>query len=285
MAVRVAARAVEPKHLVVGVSGGADSMALAAALIAEGYHVHAVAVDHQLQPGSAEAAAHAVEQLRSFGATGEVIAVHVAPGNLEAQAREARYAALHSLGLPVAVAHTAEDQAETLLLSALRGRAVGMAVAGEVWRPLLNIRRSQTRGACEELGITVWDDPHNLDPRFARVGMRTQVIPLLAELTGGDPIPALARAAELIAQDEQALHTPAENDCSVLAAMPDAYRRRAIAAWLHTQGVPLSGRALSGVDALVVDWHGQGGVAVGGMLEVVRKSGKLSVCKRKGGNE
>lgn len=282
-AVRSAARSISPRELVVGVSGGADSMALAAALVAEGYTVHAVLVDHGLQAGSREVAESAAAQLRGIGAKCRIHSVDIAPGgNIEAKARQARYAALHSYSLPVAVAHTADDQAETFLLSALRGHATGMQPQGEVLRPLLGIRRKQTVAACEELGLNIWDDPHNQNRQFRRVGIRQEVLPLLAEITGGDPVPALAQAAANVVEDHAALETPASDDCLTLAAMPNARRRRAIAAWLHAHNAPVTGEGLRCIDALVTRWRGQGPVAIGGRLEVSRKNGKLSMNDQKG---
>lgn len=291
-AVRAAARSIgrsiTADELVVGVSGGADSMALAAALVAEGFLVHAVCVDHGLQEGSFEVAEQAMAQLHKIGAICHICPVDIpAGGNLEAKARSARYAALHSFGLPVAVAHTKDDQAETFLLSALRGNATGMqaetiSAQGKVLRPLLGIRRAQTMAACAELGFAIWDDPHNQDLKFRRVAIRNQVLPVIAELTGGDPIPALAQAATNAVEDDGALQTAATNDCATLEAMGKAQRRRAIAAWLHENHAPVTGEGLKCIDALVSNWHGQGPVAIGGRLEVTRKSGKLSVNDQKG---
>ena len=207
------AREAKPQEsIAVGLSGGADSLALTAALVAEGFEVQALCVDHGLQPGSTEQAGKAAGQAESLGARAEVLKVEVADrGSLEAAARLARYQAFAgATRLPVAVAHTADDQAETLLLGALRGKVAGMLPAAEiegvrVVRPLLQVRRAQTLAACEELGLEVWHDPQNRDTSFRRVALRREIIPQLSQLIGGDAVPALAQAAGDAALDDAAL--------------------------------------------------------------------------------
>ena len=187
--------------VLIGLSGGADSLGLVAAALAEGRDVLALCVDHGLQSDSATVADRAVAMARSLGAEARSVKVQVKPGNIEAQAREARYEALMTAAAAesrsVWVAHTMDDQAETYLLGSLRGRAVGMPVSGTVIRPFLSVRRADTVAACAELGLEVWHDPMNADPRFRRVRVRTEVLPLLADIHGGDPVPPLAAAASL----------------------------------------------------------------------------------------
>ena len=207
----------------VGLSGGADSLALTAALVAEGHDVLALCADHGLQDGSRAQAERAAEQARKLGARARVLSVGAGAGtgpeSMEAAARVARYRALAAAcaaeGLEVAVAHTADDQAETLLLGALRGRVAGMSERSEVEgasvvRPLLNVRRADTEGACAELGLSVWQDPQNADTNFRRVALRREVIPQLSHIIGGDAVPALAQAASDAALDDAALqpHPP-----------------------------------------------------------------------------
>ena len=265
---------------VIGLSGGPDSLALAAAAAAEGKDVHCVVVDHGLQPGSAQVAGQAARAARGFGLRADVARVEVGAGNLEAAAREARYAALLSYGEDVWVAHTADDQAETLVLGALRGNPSGMSPRnGRVVRPFLAVRRADTVGACEELGLEPWHDPMNADPAFRRVAVRRQVLPLLGELLGGDAVPALAATADRIAADQALIAsltvlTPTTS-CAQLRADAGPVRRRRLAAWLLGEGVPVQGDQLAAVEALVVDWHGQGPVAVAGGRKVVRDGGTL----------
>lgn len=267
---------------IIGLSGGPDSLALVAAAAAEKKDVRCVVVDHGLQDGSAEVAERAADVARGFGLEAEVVRVEVGEGNLEAAARSARYEALLAYGSDVWVGHTADDQAETLLLGALRGNPSGMAPRnGRIVRPFLGIRRADTVGACEELRLKPWHDPMNADPAFRRVAMRTQVLPLLSELLGGDAVPALAATADRIAADEELIEaltdlTPTTS-CAELARDAGPVRRRRLAAWLLGEGVPVQGDQLDAVEALVVDWHGQGPVAVAGGRAVVREGGQLAI--------
>lgn len=201
-----------PGRLCVALSGGADSLALTAGAIRTGAQVTALIVDHQLQEGSTQVAHHAAEQARQLGcADALVIPIIITDEEgvgMEAAAREARYAALDMLraGQPVLLGHTQDDQAETLLLGLVRGsgpRAIaGMLPWEEPWgRPLLGLRRADTRAACAEHDIDVWDDPQNSDPAFTRVRVRHQLLPLLRDISGGDVVPGLARTAQLVRED------------------------------------------------------------------------------------
>lgn len=296
LACRRGVRAAGLDHAVaVGLSGGADSLALMAALVAEGHDVLALCVDHGLQDGSRAQAERAAEQARKLGARARVLDVEAgATGqkSMEAAARVARYRALAAAcadeGLEVAVAHTADDQAETLLLGALRGRVAGMSERSEVEgarvvRPLLHVRRADTEGTCAELGLSAWQDPQNADTHFRRVALRREVIPQLSRIIGGDAVPALAQAAGDAALDDAALRTPPTTDCADLAAMAEPRRRRAIAAWLVSEEVEVTRRAVGDVGKLCTHWHGQGPVAVrsarqvGQRLEVARIGGKLAL--------
>jgi len=281
-------RAVRPFDgpAVIGLSGGADSLALAAAAAAEGKNVRAVVVDHGLQAGSAGVAEAAAGKARAWGIPAEVVRVQVGEGNVEAQARRVRYAALLEPGGDVWVAHTADDQAETLLLGALRGNPSGMARrTGRVVRPFLGVRRADTAGACRELGVQPWEDPMNADPAFRRVRVRREVIPQLGELIGGDAVPALARTADRIARDGELIASISEleptDSCAELALDPGPVRRRRIAAWLVSHGVAVEGSQLAAVEALVTGWHGQGPVDVGGGRAVRRVGGMLELVQRR----
>lgn len=277
--------------VVVGVSGGADSLALAAALSAEHIEAHAVIVDHQLQPGSAEVARQAASQVEKLGLTADIVTVTVPTGGdgMEAEARRVRYHALGEVAgdRPVVVGHTADDQAETFLIGALRGIPTGMVTmvdTGQLVRPFLQLRRATTQAACQELGVEFWEDPHNYDPAFLRVGIRTQIVPALDTLTGTDAVGALATTADKIAADNALLNElagPPTDDCTELAAQPEPLRRRRIIAWLHSHGLPVNDAVIGGVDKLCTQWHGQGGVAVGheaGRRVMVRRvQGRLQV--------
>ncbi len=305
--------------VVVGLSGGADSLALVAAAVVEAGRVTAVVVDHRLQEGSAEVADRAVEQALGLGCVGAmVVPVEVGrAGGVEAAARAARYAALESVraGRPVLLGHTLDDQAETVLLGLARGsggRSIqGMMAWNAPWgRPLLGVRRAQTVQVCADLGIEPWDDPHNADPGYTRVRVRTEVLPLLEEVLGGGVAQALARTADQLRADGTVLDTYAAEllhaartrgvgsgsagsgapdsdrptlSIEILATAPAALRRRAVRAWLADQGVTgLMNAHLQAIDELVSDWRGQGGVAVAGgsrdhRLVVTRERGTLAV--------
>ncbi|QPK83014.1 tRNA lysidine(34) synthetase TilS [Corynebacterium qintianiae] len=272
---------------IIGLSGGADSLALVAAAAAEGKDVTAVVVDHGLQEGSAEVAERAAEQARGWGVDASVVPVSVSGPNLEAAARDARYAALLSYGLDAWVAHTADDQAETLLLGALRGNPAGMAprggLDGRVVRPFLGIRRADTTGACEELGIVPWNDPMNADASFRRVAIRHSVIPKLSELIGGDAVPSLSAAANRIAAErsllEMLIDVSPSSDCTELAASPEPVRRRRLVAWLHGHGARIDGAQLASIERLITHWRGQGAVNLGAGRAVRRVDGRLVVVQ------
>ncbi|RVW07916.1 tRNA lysidine(34) synthetase TilS [Prescottella agglutinans] len=305
--VRHAVRAWLARHepaggVVVALSGGADSLALAAATAAEAPSVRALVVDHRLQDGSGEVAAVAASRALDLGcARADVVPVDVAgPGGLEAAARAARYAALEAGrgGHPVLLGHTLDDQAETVLLGLARGsggRSIrGMAEYDAPWgRPLLGVRRDTTRRACAELGLRPHEDPHNADPGFTRVRLRTEVLPLLEDALGGGVAGALARTAEHLREDGEVLDTLAgqtlasakDGDDLVverLAPVPVAVRRRALRLWLLERGAKaLTDKQLRAVDELIGRWRGQGGVAVGGgrpgvRLVASRRRGRLS---------
>lgn len=275
-------RAVRPFDgpAVIGLSGGPDSLALVAAAAAEQKDVSVLVVDHGLQPGSADVAERAAAVAREFGFASTVANVTVGPGNVEAAAREARYAALLESGRDVWVAHTADDQAETLLLGALRGNPSGMAQRnGKIVRPFLHIRRADTVGACEELGLDVWHDPMNSDPAYRRVAMRQSIIPALTDLLGGDAVPALATTANRIAADQALIEQLADltptTSCVELEGDAGPVRRRRLAIWLLDEEVRVQGDQLAAIEALVTNWRGQGPIAVGGGRAVVRVDGKL----------
>ncbi|MFB7877485.1 tRNA lysidine(34) synthetase TilS [Nocardia sp. NPDC056064] len=196
--------------VVVGLSGGADSLALVAAAVVEAGDVTAVVVDHGLQAGSGEVARRAADQALALGCVDAVVvAVAVGrDGGVEAAARAARYAALEDVrdGRPVLLGHTLDDQAETVLLGLGRGsggRSIqGMAAWNAPWgRPLLAVRRAETVRMCADLGIEPWDDPHNADPGYTRVRVRTEVLPLLEDVLGGGVARALARTADQLRED------------------------------------------------------------------------------------
>jgi tRNA(Ile)-lysidine synthase len=158
------------------------------------------------------------------------------------------------------------------------------------YRPLLGVRRALTHAACAELGLTPWQDPHNLDRRFTRTRLRTEVLPLLEEVLGGGVAEALARTAAALREDTDTLDALAERelaemptagslDTARLVGLPEAVRRRVIRGWLLAGGASnLTDKQIRGVDTLVTAWRGQGGVAVGSPL----RSRRLIAGRRDG---
>jgi tRNA(Ile)-lysidine synthase len=304
-------------RVLVACSGGADSVALAAATAVEapalGVPAGLVTVDHGLQPGSAERAAAVAElgrRLRLEPVRALPVEVGTA-GGPEAAARAARYAALREAATAAGAAHvllghTLDDQAETVLLGLGRGsgpRSVaGMRPVDPPWlRPLLGIRRATTAAACAAEGRTVWADPHNADPRFTRARLRHEALPLLEEVLQGGVAEALARTAALLRADLDALDAEADRvgaeltgcppggglarepagstlDAVRLAEHPAAIRTRVLRAWLAAVGVgPLTSAHLQALDSVVTAWRGQGPVALPGGLAVSRRHGRLQV--------
>jgi tRNA(Ile)-lysidine synthase len=282
----------------VALSGGPDSLALTA-IAASLRPTTALIVDHGLQPGSAEVAAAAQRQAERVGCVAaQILRVQVGiDGGPEAAARRARYDALADArgNRPVLLAHTLDDQAETVLLGLGRGSGArsiaGMQPYDPPWcRPLLGVRRATTHAACDELALPAWQDPHNADRRFARSRLRHEVLPLLEDVLGGGVAEALARTATALRGDtdlidslvEQAMDTaerPDGLDTGVLAVLPDPVRRGVIRRWLICAGaIGLTDKQIRGVDRLVTAWRGQGGVAVGSALRNQRL-----VAARRGG--
>lgn len=300
LAVVQAVEAVATGPLLVACSGGADSLALAAAsgILGRrlGLGVRAVVVDHRLQPGSAAVAEAVVARLAGLDLPAEVVAVEVVDDGegTEAAARRARYAALEAAALPgerVLLGHTLDDQAETVLLGLARGSGTrslaGMpAVRGRFVRPLLAVRRTTTRQACRELGLEPWDDPHNAAPRFTRARVRHAVLPVLEAELGPGIAEALARTATLARADADLLDALAASrreahpgdrlDAGWLAGLPEALRHRVLRDWLGEHGArDLAATHLFAVAALVTDWRGQGPLDLPG-VRVQREGGHLS---------
>jgi tRNA(Ile)-lysidine synthase len=223
------------------VSGGPDSLALLVLARAAGLEAVAVHVDHGLREGSAAEAAIVAEAAERFGAGFEARAVAVEAGpDLEARARRARYGALPS---GVMTGHTMDDQAETVLINLLRGAGLdGLAgiraeAPGRPRRPLLRLRRSETAGLCEAVGLAPLDDPTNRDPSFVRNRVRAEVLPLLCEVSGRDVVPVLARQAALLADEAALLDELAAGldatDARSLQDLPAPLARRAVRRWLR----------------------------------------------------
>jgi tRNA(Ile)-lysidine synthase len=297
--------------VLVALSGGPDSLALAAAVAFEapraGVRAGAVIVDHRLQDGSDAVAERAAEQALALGLDPvRVVAVDVASdGSPEAAAREARYDALAAVAaetgaVAVLLGHTLDDQAETVLLGLARGSGAGslqgMApVTGLYRRPLLGIRRATTVQACIDAGLEPWADPHNDDASYTRVRVRRDVLPVLEAELGPGVADALARTAEQLREDEDAFATMIDEvaeelaehidagiavPVAALAANPAALRQRIIRFVVASEfGVSLSRAHTLEIARLVTDWHGQGPLDVPG-ISVARADGRIEFRAR-----
>jgi tRNA(Ile)-lysidine synthase len=295
--------------VLVAVSGGADSLALAGAILKEAtaltIKVIGVTINHQLQDGAKEQADKVKAQLLELGYLEVIIrdvTVSMSEG-LEAGARAARYLALDAIlnevnAKQIYLGHTRDDQAETVLLGLARGSGT-RSLSGMAWknknyiRPLLSITREETEAACQELGLTPWRDPHNQNTDFTRVRVRENVLPVMEENLGPGISAALARSAALFRDDADALDELANREieglnladleCSYLEKLPRALRSRILRRAIYAAGAPggaISAEHLAGVEALVTAWHGQGEVSLPGGVKVARISGRLSLLAR-----
>ena len=310
-AVRRALVDVEPGELVlVACSGGADSLALAAAtaFVAPrvGWRAGGVVIDHRLQPDSGEVAGWAADVCRRLGlAPVAVRAVSVgSEGGPESAARDARYEGLlceaqGSGAVAVLLGHTLEDQAETVLLRLARGSGArslaAMAPRSGLWRrPLLELSRAVVHASAREallsVGETPWIDPHNADARFARVRVR-ESMDTLARALGPGIVGGLARSATLLRDDADALDEWAERECdrwasdgrievNALAALPRAVRTRVLRRMCIEAGSPagdLSHDHVVAVERMASEWRGQGPTCLPGGITVSRAGGWVSV--------
>jgi tRNA(Ile)-lysidine synthase len=264
------------------VSGGADSLALLVLARAAGCVVTAVHVDHGLRAGTASEAEVVRDAATRYGASFRLVQLAVPPGpNVEARAREARYAALPP---DVLTGHTLDDRAETMLLNLLRGAGPdGMAARLEhgARRPLLALRRSETRALCEAEGLEPVDDPSNADVRFVRNRIRAEVLPLLDDVAGRDVAPLLVRQARAFADDADLLDELAAaldpTDARALAAAPVALARRSVRAWLRAAGEGLPPDAASVERVLAVARGEVVATEIVGGGRVARRQGRLRI--------
>jgi tRNA(Ile)-lysidine synthase len=300
--------------VIVALSGGVDSLALAAAVAFEGpkrsIRPLAVIVDHALQTGSDAVADRAAGTAEGLGLSARIVRVDVVgDGGPEAAARAARYGALRSEAIAagasaILTGHTLDDQAETVLLGLARGSGgaslQGMAAASDLdgvrlLRPLLGVRRETTLAACAAEGLEPWTDPHNSDARFTRVRVRERVLPVLEAELGPGIAEALARTAAQLREDADAFDImidetiedivePAEAGIAIsvaaLAANPPALRHRIIRRVVDGEFHQWLTRAQTlEVARLVTDWSGQGPIDLPG-CRARRVGGRLEFIAR-----
>lgn len=289
--------------LLVAVSGGADSLALAQAVAATGRPSAAAIIDHGLQADSAAVAAQAAKECTRLGLDPVVVErvdASAKGSGPEAAARDARRSALEAIAdrlgaVAILLAHTRDDQAETVLLRLARGSgarslAAMSAVIGRWRRPLLDVPRDVVRASAA--GLDVWEDPHNLDPAYARTRVRHEALPALVEALGPDVVAGLARSARLLGDDADALDALAREaaaavtapdgslDVVGLASLPRALRTRILRSTAITAGCSAGALTSAHVDrleALVSDWRGQGAVDLPGGLAGERSYGRLAI--------
>ena len=268
-------------EVVAAVSGGADSLAMLALAVEAGLAVTAVHVDHGLRPGSAGEADVVRDVAASLGTGFRAERVEVGAGaNLEARARAARRAVLPPDAM---TGHTADDQAETLLLNLVRGAGldglVGMRPGPT--KPILALRRSETYALCAARGFIPVEDPSNDDPIHRRNRMRHEVLPLLDDVAGRDVAALLARAASLVGDDAALLDALAAEldptDARALAAAPVPLARRAVRRWLTVDGYPPDAAAVERVLAVARSEIRATEVAEG--MRVQRSAGRLVLSR------
>lgn len=259
------------KAILIAVSGGSDSTALMVCLgrISGrlGLQLEVATLDHGLRPESSAEAVAVVARAKQLGLTAHHHPLALAAGSgVEQRARDARYAALEKLRLArgldlIATAHTASDQAETLLMrlgrgAALKGAAAIQARTANVIRPLLGLTRADVHGYLSALGEGWHEDPMNADRGFLRVRVRRELLPLFEAVAGPRVVQHLAQFARYAAEDEGLLEPiaraalgrisrGAQLDAVALEALERPIRRRVIAQWL-------SGNKLE-VDAALIE--------------------------------
>jgi len=257
------------------VSGGADSSALLILASMTGEEVIAHHVDHGLRPNSSIESDRVARLANQVGAKFRSVALSLEEGpNLEARARSARFDALPD---DVLTGHTADDQAETIILHLLRGGGPdALAGMGDEHHPIIKLRRADTESVCQIFEWTPVEDPTNEDPRFRRNRVRHEVLPLLNDVAERDVVPLLIRAGEIAEKDADLLDQLAQEidvtDAAALASAPIALARRSIRAWLRGEHPP----DLASVERVLQVARGEAlGTEITGGRSVRRTNGKL----------
>ena len=257
------------------VSGGADSSALLILASMTGEEVIAHHVDHGLRPNSSIESDRVARLANQVGAKFRSVALSLEKGpNLEARARSARFDALPD---DVLTGHTADDQAETIILHLLRGGGPdALAGMGDEHHPIIKLRRADTESVCQIFEWTPVEDPTNEDPRFRRNRVRHEILPLLNDVAERDVVPLLIRAGEIAEKDADLLDQLAQEidvtDAAALASAPIALARRSIRAWLRGEHPP----DLASVERVLQVARGEAlGTEITGGRSVRRTNGKL----------
>ena len=295
-------------YVLVGCSGGADSLALVWTTLVVGKRLElkigAIIVDHQLILESNDVALNAKKQCEDLGIQEVIIKkVNVEHNHegLEAAARIARYEAFENVlhetnAQAILLAHTQDDQAETVLMRLTRGSGAkslsGMAqVSGKYLRPFLHLRKKLVHDSLDLIGLKAWQDPANTDHQFLRVKVRHELMPKIVEVLGESAISSLDKTSQLLRLDNQALEELAQQffksqkdvktnglEISELEKLPEAIRTRVLRIFAIASGVhpgPFSFEHIEAIDALVKNWHGQGNVDLPGFIQATRVDGSL----------
>lgn len=295
-------------YVLVGCSGGADSLALAWTTLVVGKRLElktgVIIVDHQLSPESNSVALNAKKQCEDLGIEEVIIKkvnVEQTHEGLEAAARIARYEAFENVlqetnAQVILLAHTQDDQAETVLMRLTRGSGAkslsGMAqVSGKYLRPFLHLRKKLVHDSLDLIGLKAWQDPANTDHQFLRVKVRHELMPKIVEVLGESAISSLDKTSQLLRLDNQALEDLAQQffesqkdvktkglEISELEKLPEAIRTRVLRICAIASGVhpgPFSFEHIEAIDALVKNWHGQGNVDLPGFIQATRVNGSL----------
>jgi tRNA(Ile)-lysidine synthase len=289
-------------------SGGADSTALAAATAFVAPRIGLAAgfacADQHWSEDSAKVARSAVDVAAGLGLEPALVIDAPAPRS-EGEARTARRRALLELAVQqqasaILLGHTLDDQAETVLLRLARGSGArslaAMAPRDGIWRrPLLGLRRPLVRTYCAEAGLPTFEDPANADPAFARSRVRVQALPMLEATLGPGIAESLARSAELLRADADALDALAAGFLEDTGALSEpltvdelnglagAVRSRVLRTAALQAGCPptdLSAAHVAALDALVTAWKGQGPLSLPGGVTAQRVNGTITLSSR-----
>jgi tRNA(Ile)-lysidine synthase len=229
--------------------------------VAAGCRVTAYHVDHGLRPGSAAEADLVAAAAARVGANFVSLAAPCEPGpNLEARAREGRFGVLP---VGVATGHTADDQAETVLLNLLRGAGLDglSAMRAGPRHPILGLRRAEAAALVASLGLEVVSDPSNTDLTYRRNRVRHELLPLLSEISGRDLVPVLCRQSELLGEERDLLDELASGldpeEVASLAAAPPPLQRRALRRWLRRDLSPSYPPDLAAIERVMAVARGE----------------------------
>lgn len=291
----------EDSRIGVGVSGGADSLALMVGLSTlyrgdRASLVRPVIIDHGLQEETSQVASQTAAICAEMGFHADIVPVDITEtaSGMESDARRARYGAFEQkiaeYGLDaLLLGHTKSDQAEQVVLGMIRGSGTrslaGMPEVREVYRrPFLHsLSRQDTEKVCEEAGLQYWSDPHNEDTAYRRVSVR-KFLNSAEQSTGSNLVDPLVRTAQIAAEDAEALDfyadiayekvVDAEWSVDALSSLPVSVRKRVIRRRLLemvSSSDTVTFEIVQRVESFISEWYGQKAVSVAGGVSVERR--------------